>query len=465
MTKIAIIGAGGYVFPLRLIGDILSFPELQDATFALMDINPETLARTATAAEDLIAHHGLAARVDATTDRRRALAGADFVIVTFQVGGLEAYRLDVEIPRRYGLDQSVGDTLGPGGVFRFLRSAPVYKGIAEDMQELCPDALLINYANPMAMSCAYLAKLGVRVVGLCHSVQNTTHMLAEALGVPYDKVRYRIAGINHQAWILEFRRGSEDLYPRLREVMGRTHLGVAAPDEALTADAGDHSEAKGRSVYEGSQERVRTALMDTFGYFHTESSHHASEYLPYFRKNAALVRDYLPERWDYLEVCPAHDDAGLAGLQARLKAELKPSLEYGAKIIHAAVTGVPTVVYGNVPNTGLIPNLPDGCCVEVTCLVDENGVQPTQQPPLPPQLAALNRTNINVQELAVEAALTGNREHVLHAVALDPLTGALLTLRQIRELVDELVQTQRAWLAPELVSTTSVYVREAVDRP
>lgn len=447
MTKVAMIGAGGYVFPLRLIGDILSFPGLQDVTFALTDINPETLARTATAAADLIAHHGLAAKVDATTDRRRALDGADFVIVTFQVGGLDAYRLDVEIPRRYGLDQTVGDTLGPGGVFRFLRSAPVYKGVAEDMKELCPDALLINYANPMAMSCAYLAKLGVRTVGLCHSVQNTTHMLAEALGVPYDEVRYRVAGINHQAWILEFRRGHEDLYPRLREVMTAAHLQGGAPEGALADDRGDHSEAKGNTVYEGSQERVRTALMDTFGFFHTESSHHASEYLPYFRKNAALVQEFIPERWDYLEVCLAHDDAGLAELQTRLKRELKPSLEYGAKIVHAAVTGTPTVVYGNVLNTGLIPNLPDGCCVEVACLVDENGVQPTRQAPLPPQLAALNRTNINVQELAVAAALSGNAEHIYHAVALDPLTGALLTLAQIRELVSEMLGAQAAWLS------------------
>ncbi len=456
MTKIAIIGAGGYVFPLRLIGDILSFPELQEVELALMDINPETLARTATAAEDLITHHGLEAKVDATTDRRRALAGADFVIVTFQVGGLDAYRLDVEIPRRYGLDQTVGDTLGPGGVFRFLRSAPVYQGIAEEMLELCPDALLLNYANPMAMSCSYLARLGVRVVGLCHSVQNTTHMLAETLGVPYGEARYRVAGINHQAWILEFRRGGEDLYPRLRRELTAAHLHQTAAEAAFPTDAGDHSEAKGRSVYEGAQERVRTALMDTFGYFHTESSHHASEYLPYFRKNAALVRDYLPERWDYLEVCLAHDDAGRGELLARLKAELKPSLEYGSRIIRAVVTGTPTVVYGNVPNTGLIPNLPAGCTVEVACLVDENGVRPTHQEPLPPQLAALNRTNINVQVLAVEAALTGNPEHVLHAVALDPLTGALLTLGQIRGMVGEMLEAERAWLPPELVSGAAV---------
>jgi alpha-galactosidase len=211
MTKIAIIGAGGYVFPLRLIGDVLSFPELRDIELSLMDIDLDRAERTAGAARDLVAHHGFPTRIETTTDRRHALDGADYVVVTFQVGGLDAYRLDVEIPRRYGLDQTVGDTRGPGGVFRFLRSAPVYRGIAADMRELCPGALLINYANPMAMSCWFLERLGVTVVGLCHSVQNTSRMLARQLDVPYDEVNYLVAGINHQAWFLRFRQGDEDL--------------------------------------------------------------------------------------------------------------------------------------------------------------------------------------------------------------------------------------------------------------
>lgn len=324
MAKITIIGAGGYVFPLRLIGDILSFPELQDSQLALMDVNPKTLARTANAARDLAAHHGLGTTILETTNRREALIGADYVIVTFQVGGLEAYRRDVEIPRRYGLDQCVGDTLGPGGVFRFLRSAPAYRELAQDITELCPDALLLNYANPMAMNCAYLERLGVRTVGLCHSVQGTTRMLAETLGVPYDEVEYRAAGVNHQAWILEFRHGEQDLYPRLREVMAQRHLG-SSPG-LLEPDRGDHSEVRGRSAYEGGQERVRTEIMAAFGYFHTESSHHASEYLPYFRKNRELVETFIPQRWDYFEVCSQHDEAGLSDLLARLKADLRPSL-------------------------------------------------------------------------------------------------------------------------------------------
>jgi alpha-galactosidase len=447
MTKIAIIGAGGYVFPLRLVGDLLSFPELREATISLMDIDADRLERTAGVARELVDHHRFPTRLEATTDRRRALDGASHVVVTFQVGGLAAYRLDVEIPRRYGLDQTVGDTLGPGGVFRFLRSAPVYRSLAADMAELCPEALLINYANPMAMSCWYLQRLGATTVGLCHSVQNTSRMLARQLDVPYDDVEFLAAGINHQAWFLRFRRGDEDLYPRLREVMTRRHLEQTKTDR-LTADRGEHSEEdRGDSIYEGGSERVRTEIMDAFGYFHTESSHHASEYLPYFRKEAALIESYIPKRWDYYEICAAHDEAGRShDLLTRLKTELAPSVEYGAQIVYGMETGRPQVIYGNVPNQGLIPNLPAGCCVEVPCLVDHNGVQPTAVGPLPPQCAAVNRTNVNVQELAVQAALSGDREHVYHAVMLDPLTGALLTLKQIRTMVDEIFAAEAAWL-------------------
>ncbi len=439
MPKIAVIGAGGVVFPLRLIGDILSFPELRDSTLALMDLDARRNERTAAAARELAEHYRFPTRIEVTTDRRRALDGADYVIITFQVGGIDAYRLDVEIPRRYGIDQPVGDTLGVGGVFRFLRSAPAYAAIATDIRELCPGALVINYANPMAMNCWLLTRLGAKTVGLCHSVQGTSHMLARQLGVPYAEVRYLAAGINHQAWFLQFRRGDEDLYPRLRDVMQHQHL-PRRDLVGLAADFGDHSNAgRGDSVYEGGQERVRTELMAAFGYFHTESSHHASEYVPYFRKNPDTVREFIAQRWDYYDVCAAHDESGSTErLLARLKGELTPSVEYGASIIHSMETGQPRVIYGNVENRQLIPNLPEGCCVEVPCLVDGNGLQPTAVGPLPPQCAALNRTNINVQQLAVEAVLTEDAEHIYHAVMLDPLTGALLTLRQIRALVDEL---------------------------
>jgi alpha-galactosidase len=449
--KIVIIGAGGFVFPFRLIGDVLSFPVLQASTLCLMDLDADRVHRTASAARELIAHHGLGARVEETTDRREALRDADFVIITFQVGGVASYRHDVEIPRRYGVDQTVGDTVGPGGVFRFLRSADAYRRIAEDALELCPDAVFINYANPMAMATGYLNALGLRTVGLCHSVQGTTRMLARTLDVPYEDVDYLSAGINHQAWILRFAlRGGEDLYPRLREVMTARHRrGRAAA--GLLGDDGDHSEAAtAASTYEGGNEQVRTAIMNAFGYFQTESSHHASEYLPYFRKDADTVAEYIPERWDYYEICLAHDEQGDVDTQlARLKEELAPSVEYGASIVNSVVTGIPSVIYGNVPNAhGAIANLPQDACVEVACLVDGNGVQPTAVGELPTQLAALNRTNIGVQTLAVEAVLAGDREKVHQAVALDPLTSALLTLDDIRTMTDELFAAHDA-LLPE----------------
>ena len=450
--KITIIGAGGYVFPFRLIGDLLSFPALRSAELCLMDINPDKLAPVADATRKLVAHHGFDTEVVETTDRRAALTDADFVIITFQVGGVESYRWDVEIPRRYGVDQTVGDTVGPGGVFRFLRSVPAYQAIATDALEVCPDAVFINYANPMAMATGYLNALGLKTVGLCHSVQGTTRMLARTLGVPYEEVSYVCAGINHQAWVLSFRHGGEDLYPRLREVMTERHIvGRAAAD--LRGDDGDHSEAAiAASTYEGGNEQVRTTLMNHFGYFETESSHHASEYLPYFRKDPQLVEAYLPERWDYYVICASHDDQGDIDTQlARLSADLQPSVEYGAGIVNAVVSGTPTVVYGNVPNsTGLITNLPPEACVEVPCLVDHNGVQPTAVGALPLQLAALNRTNIGVQTLAVQAALTGDRESVYHAVAVDPLTAAVCTLEQARSMTDDLFTAHDALLPASL---------------
>ena len=459
MAKITIIGAGGYVFPLRLVGDILSFPELRDSTISLMDIDADRLESTAAAARDLVAHHGLAATIESTTDRRAALTGADYVILTFLVGGVEPYDLEMKIARTYGIDEAVGDTLGATGVFRFLRTAPVLASIAEDMSEVCPDAQMLNYVNPMAMNCWYLASLGVRVVGLCHSVQGTSQMLARQLDVPYDEVSYRVAGINHQAWFTEFRRGDEDLLPRLRDVMTERH-GAAADRRTLTDDGVSHSDVRGDSLYEGAQERVRTEIMDAFGYFQTESSHHASEYLPYFRKDEERIRAFTPTRWGWSPNRNRSASDRNEQLLADLKAELKPSIEYGAVIINAMETGTPAVIYGNVPNDGLIANLPDGCCVEVACLVDRNGIQPVAFGALPPQLAAVNRTNVNVQELAVLAAQTADREHVYHAVMLDPLTGALLTLEQIRSLVDELFAAEATWL-PQFADGSDAATRTA----
>jgi alpha-galactosidase len=433
--KIAMIGAGGVVFPLRLMGDLLAFPALQDATYSLMDLDLGRAERTAAQARELAAHYGFGAEIAATDDQREALRDADYVFVTFMVGGVEVYRHDMEIPRKYGVDQRIGDTLGPGGVFRFLRNVPAYHAIAEEMHELCPNALLINYANPMAMNCWYLTELGIETVGVCHSVQHTTHMLAEHIGLDYDKLVFNCAGINHQSWFVTFEDSAgNDLRPLVRERM---------TDIFVTRNQRDPDPWK--------DELVRTEIMNAFGYFHTESSMHASEYLPYFRKREDLIDRFVPTRWNYEAIRDANlNRQADRSLLDRMLGELVASDEYGSWIVNAMETGRPTVIYGNVPNSGLIDNLSPDACVEVACLVDRNGIQPTHFGALPPQCAAVNETNINVQRLAVEAALTGQREHVYHAVMFDPLTAAVCSLDEIRSMVDELFAANEGWL-PELV--------------
>ncbi len=430
--KIALIGAGSVVFTRNLCSDILFAPGLRESTIALMDIDAARLDRARGMVERLIASRDVPARVEATTDCREAVRGADYVITTFQQGGLDAYALDIDIPLRYGVGQCVGDTLGPGGVFRALRTIPVLLDLCRDLDAIAPGALLLNYVNPMAANCWAIDRATGRPhVGLCHSVQGTSEMLAGWLGVPYEEVVYRCAGINHQAFFLEFRRGDEDLYPRLREAVARPEI-------------------------EG-QEPVRIDLMRHFGYFVTESSGHASEYVPYFRKSARAIDEELVPR--FTDPVNAWYDLGRTGgylrtcLSRRAESETdgpaipaERSHEYGSHIIEAIETNRPTTINGNVPNRGLISNLPQGCCVEVPCLVDANGVQPTVVGALPTQLAALNRTNVNVQELIVEAALTGRTDALHHAVMLDPLTAAVCTLPQIHAMVDELLAAQARWL-------------------
>jgi alpha-galactosidase len=439
MPKITLIGAGSVVFTRNLCNDILLTPALQDSTIALMDIDPKRLAQARDLVRAIADRRGVKARVKATTDRRKAVLDADYVITTFQQGGLDAYELDIEIPQRYGVEQCVGDTLGPGGVFRALRTIPVLIDLCHDMDDLAPDALLLNYVNPMAANCwAMDMETGRPHVGLCHSVQGTSEMLAGWIGVPYEKVVFRCAGINHQAWFLEFRQDKEDLYPRLWAAIERPEIYA--------------------------QEPVRIELMKYFGYFVTESSGHASEYVPYFRKNAQMVEEDLVPRFKdevnhwfefgrtggYLRYCIRR----FAEAQQEYRELLdgvrdlptERTHEYGSYIIEAMETNQPVRINGNVPNWGLIDNLPPGCCVEVPCLVDGNGVQPASVGDLPVQLAALNRTNVNVQQLIVEAALTGDVESVYHAVMLDPLTAAVCTLPQIRAMVDELLVAQARWL-------------------
>jgi len=439
MPKITLIGAGSVVFTRNLCSDILLTPALQESTIALMDIDPARLAQARDLVQALVDQRELKAQVVATTERQEAVQDADYVITTFQQGGLEAYALDIEIPQRYGVEQCVGDTLGPGGVFRALRTIPVLIDLCRDLDDLAPDALLINYVNPMAANCwAVDVATGRPCVGLCHSVQGTGEMLAAWIGVPYEEVAFLCAGINHQSWFLELRRGDEDLYPLLWGAIGRPEIYA--------------------------QEPVRIELMKYFGYFVTESSGHASEYVPYFRKSAHVVDEDLVPRFKdpanhwfdfgrtggYLRYCISRVAESqqeyqelLAGIQ---DLPTRRTHEYGSYIIEAIETHRPARINGNVPNWGLIDNLPQGCCVEVPCLVDSNGIQPTTIGALPTQLAALNRTNVNVQELIVEAALSGDTDAVYHAVMLDPLTAAVCTLPQIRAMVSEMLAAQAHWL-------------------
>ncbi len=475
MARIAFIGAGSTVFARNLLQDLFTFPELRESTIALMDIDPDRLADTEAVARRLAAEAGANPTIEATTDRRRALDGADYAINMIQVGGYRpATVADFEIPKKYGLRQTIADTLGIGGIMRALRTIPVMQGITSDMEAVCPDALFMNYTNPMAMLCMAMARTTpVKTVGLCHSVQGTAADLASWLGVPYEEIDYRCAGINHVAFYLRFERNGEDIYPALRAL----------------AESGDYP----------SWERVRFEVFRRFGYFVTESSEHFSEYVPWFIKRdrpdlidrfnvpldeyparcedqiadwqaqrAALTSDdpaaidrYREERAGSLHgmderrlAMVAKEDAAKAD---RLREEMLAddhhdgsghSGEYGTLIIHSMETGQPRVVYGNVPNRGEIANLPLGCCIEVPCLVDGNGVQPTTIGMLPPQLAALMRTNVNVQELTVEAALTGKRSHVYQAAMLDPHTAAELDPEQIVALVDELLAAHGDMIPP-----------------
>jgi alpha-galactosidase len=439
MPNITLIGAGSVVFTRNLCSDILLTPALQNATITLMDIDPGRLAQARDLVQALIDGRRIDARVVATTDRRAAVRGADYVVTTFQQGGLEAYQLDIDIPKKYGVEQCVGDTLGPGGVFRALRTIPVLTELGRDMDELAPNALLLNYVNPMAANCwAFDKATGRPHVGLCHSVQGTSEMLARWIDVPYEQVVFHCAGINHQAFFLTFRRDNEDLYPRIWQAI------------------------ENPTIY--GSEPVRIDMMKYFGYFVTESSGHASEYVPYFRKSARIVTDELVPRFTnqrddwfdfgrtggYLRECLSRQERAQHEFQALIAGDkalpTERTHEYGSYIIEAIETNQPARINGNVPNHGLIDNLPEGCCVEVPCLVDGNGIQPTKVGAVPPQLAALNRTNINVQELIVHAALTGDTAAVHHAVMLDPLTAAVCTLPQIHAMVDELLAAQQRWL-------------------
>lgn len=453
MVKIAFIGAGSTVFAKNLMGDILSFPEFADSTFALMDIDPKRLETSVEVAHTVNEFLGTNATIEPTTNRREALKGASYVICMIQVGGYKpATVTDFEIPKKYGLRQTIGDTLGIGGIMRGLRTIPVLVDIAKDMEELCPDALFLNYVNPMVMNQWGLSRAsGIKTVGLCHSVPHTAHELAEDINVPYEDINYLVAGINHLAFYLKFenKHTGEDLYPRIQKVLDEGR----APDWNLT----------------------RYELFKRFGYFVTESSEHLSEYMPWFIKHdrPELIEEFNIPLDEYLARCEAQiagwnmaqaaRDKGEAPSEQAIRQSLidinlmprmiegtvrtimnfdkvQRSVEYGSLIIHSMETDTTRKIYGNVPNKGIISNLPDECIVEVPCLVDKNGIQPTMIGALPPQLSALMQTNINVQALTVEAAMTCKRDHIYHAAMLDPHTAAELSLDQIVSMVDELIE-------------------------
>lgn len=423
------IGAGSIVFSKTLLTDILATKALQESEIVLMGPTASKLEKVEAYARRVIEANGLGARVWSTTDRRKAIEGADYVIVMLQIGGVEAFGVDYQVPLKHGVDQCIGDTLGPGGVFRALRTIPVVVDIARDMEELCPRALLMNYANPMAPVCWAIGQTSkVQFVGLCHGVQTTLDLISRYVNVPKDQIDFLCAGINHMAWFLKLEHNGVDLYPKLRE-------NIEKPEYYIN-------------------EKVRCEVMRHFGYFMTESTGHLSEYVPWFRKNQKALELYCDQpdfggaSGAYYHWCKTVADAFTGqDILADEPTDLpQRSAEYCGWIIEAMETDRTFRFNGNVRNDGYITNLPTGCCVEVPTYADRTGIHPTRVGDLPPQCAALNQSNVTVQGLAVQAALTGDPELAFAAVAMDPLTAAVQTLAETREMVAEMLEASRPWL-------------------
>lgn len=423
--KIVFIGSGSIIFVKNLIGDCLLTPCLADAEYALLDIDAEKLALSERMLQRLNESvNSGRAHIRAYTSQKEALRGADFVISAIRVGGYRRVVPDFEIPAKYGLKQTYADTLGIGGIFRGLRTVPVMQGIVRDMMEVCPDAWLLNYVNPMAIiTGAMLKSTGVKMVGLCHSVQVCASDLLRGLGMPTDHLRYKIAGINHQAWLLELEQNGVDIYPEVRKrAFARKDI---HPD------------------------MVRYEIFRRFGYYVTESTQHTAEYTPYFIKRAypglaeqygvktEMYRDWGNSQQEYWSHARKMENEPLTHTRTK---------EFASYILEAMTTGTPFEIAANVLNHGYIENLPQGCCVEVPCVVDAAGITPRRMGRLPEQCAALNRTNINVQELTIEAALTHKREHIYHAAMLDPHTAAELSIPDIIALCDEMIESNAGWI-------------------
>ncbi|HRA70291.1 MAG TPA: alpha-glucosidase/alpha-galactosidase [Trichococcus flocculiformis] len=432
MVKICFIGAGSTIFAKNVLGDAMLTPSLQDAEIALYDIDENRLKESELILQTINKNSNQSrAKIQSFSDRKEALKDANFVINAIQVGGYKPSTvIDFEIPKKYGLQQTIGDTTGIGGIFRGLRTLPVMFDIAKEMEEVCPDAWLLNYTNPMAiLTMGMLKATKIKTVGLCHSVQVCVPELFEHLGIKdqynLDEFQWKIAGINHMAWLLEINRNGKDFYPEIRRLASE----IANPHK----------------------DSVRFELMKHVGYYITESSEHNAEYHPYFiKKNYPELIEQLQIPIDeYLRRCVDQ----IAGWETQRdeivndgSLEHTRSREYASYIMDAITTGTPTMIAGNVLNKGLITNLPEDCCVEVPCLVDKNGVQPTYVGKLPTQLAALNRTNINVQELTVEAAMTLEKDKIYQAALMDPHASSELSISEIKAMVDELIAAHGDYL-------------------
>jgi len=428
--KIAMIGAGSVVFCKTLMSDIMAADALADSEFALMDLDEPKLRRMENFAKRMLKDNNLPGKVWGTLNRQEAIKDADFVVIMIDVGGVEVFGLDYNIPLKYGVNQCTAQSVCPGGVFRGLRTIPVLVDIAHDMEQLAkPGAIMLQYANPMASNCMALGKAtDINFVGLCHGVQTTLALIASYCEVPKEEISYICGGINHMDWFLKLEYEGHDLYPKLREVFEKPEY------------------------YKN--EKVRGEVFRHFGYFMTESTGHLSEYLPWFRKNQAALDLYCDEpgfggeSGAYYKWCKAvaqkyaeHDPLEFESTKIE-----KRSVEYCSYIMEAAVTAKPFRFMGNVRNDGYITNLPDGCCVEVPSFVDDAGLHPVSIGDLPPQLAAACMSNIKVQTLVVEAALNQDTENIVHALAMDPLTSAVCALKQIREMCSEMLEAQRKWL-------------------
>ncbi|NLH98696.1 MAG: alpha-galactosidase [Chthonomonadales bacterium] len=434
MPKITFIGAGSLGFTRGLVRDILTFPELADSTLSLMDIDPERLEFAETAVKRIVQAGNYPARVEATLDRRQALDGADAVLCTILAAPTSVWRHDIEIPKKYGVDINVGDTRGPAGVFRALRTIPVMVSICKDMEELCPDAILLNYTNPMAMLCrAMQGETKIKLSGLCHSVQGTAGMLAHWIGAPMSEITYLCAGINHQAFYIEFKWNNKDAYPLIREA-------IEKPE-----------------IYK--EEIVRNEMFKHLGYYVTESSGHNSEYVAWFRKRPDLIEKYCTHGtgWnpgvyayildEYLRREDTWKEETKAWLAKDEPIDLKRGHEYAASIINAYCgDGALFEFNGNVRNFGLIDNLPEGCCVEVPVLASKRGLDPMHVGPLPPQCAALCSISAQNEEMAVESALTGDPRLAFWSICYDPLTSAVLSLEEIRSMVKEMFEVNKDYL-------------------